>query len=407
MPQSSNKLRILVFGGRADTLINFRGPLIRALLAAGHEVSAVAGEHDTTSAATLAAWGVDLHIVPLSRAGLNPAADIRAVLAIVRVIRMVRPDIFFSYQIKPSVYGLIAARIVGTPRRIAMITGLGYAFTDGNEPKRRIVRFLAGILCRSTLRFADRVIFHNPDDEALFVSRRLVSRDRTALVAGSGIDLAHFAPAPPAPGSMTFLMIARLIRDKGVCEFVEAAREVRKVCPQARFLLLGAIDPNPSSLRRSEVEAWQREGTVQWLGEKPDVRADIAACQVLVLPSYREGMPRSVLEAMAMGRAVIATDVPGCREAVRDGVSGFLVSPRNARQLAETMLRFLKEPGLVVRMGTEGRRLAESTFDANQVNARMIECLISGPIWGFAPRTARPSFDVPPSKSRSGAPVSP
>jgi glycosyltransferase involved in cell wall biosynthesis len=405
MPQISDKHRIIVFGGRADTLTNFRGPLIRALLAAGHEVSAVAGEHDATSAATLAAWGVDLHIVPLSRTGLNPAADIRAVLAIVRVIRRVRPDIFFSYQIKPSVYGLLAARIAGTPRRIAMITGVGYAFTEGEELKRRIVRFVTEALCHLTLRFADRVIFHNPDDEALFVSRRLVKRDKTALVAGSGVDLAHFALVPPASGSLTFLLVARLIRDKGICEFVEAARRVKKVHPDARFLLLGALDPNPSSLNRSHIEAWEREGTIEWMNAKSDVRADIARCHVLVLPSYREGRPRSVLEAMAVGRAVIATDVPGCRGTVRDGVTGFLVPPRNAGPLAEAMLRFFKDPTLAARMGAAGRRFAEDSFDVNNVNARMIEYLLPGPVRDFA--SAVSSVDTLLPASRSGAPVSP
>lgn len=405
MPQSTNKLRILVFGGRADTLTNFRGPLIRALLAAGHEVSAVAGEHDTTSAATLAAWGVDLHIVPLSRAGLNLAADIRAMLALVRVVRIVQPDIFFSYQIKPSVYGLVAAWIVGTTRRIAMITGVGYAFTEGHELKRRIVRVAAETLCRLTLHLAHLVIFHNPDDEALFVSRRLVKRRKTALVAGSGVDLAHFTPAPPASGSLTFLLVARLIRDKGICEFVEAARRVKKVHPDARFLLLGALDPNPSSLSRSHIEAWVREGTIEWMDAKSDVRADIARCHVLVLPSYREGRPRSVLEAMAVGRAVIATDVPGCRGTVRDGVTGFLIPPRNADPLAEAMLRFFKDPTLAARMGAEGRRFAEDSFDVNNVNARMIEYLLPGPVRDFA--SAVSSVDTLLPASRSGAPVSP
>jgi glycosyltransferase involved in cell wall biosynthesis len=345
------------------------------MLAAGHRVTAVSDEYHADMSESLGAWGADFHVVPFARAGMNPLADATTVHALAQLMRNVRPDTYFGYTIKPSTYGMLAARLAGVRCRAAMISGVGYALTEGRGTRRRLARTGVELLCRWTLRLADRVVFQNPDDQAVFVRRHLVPADKTARVNGSGVDLDHFPVVPHARGPLTFLLLARLLRDKGIVEYVEAARLIKRLHPDVRFLLAGPRDANPSSITSGELDAWTAEGVIEWLGAASDVRPVIAASHVGVLPSYREGTPRSILEAMAMGRAVVTTEAPGCRETVIHGETGLLVPPRDASALAEAMLRFVTDPGLAVRMGAAGRRLAERRFDVNAVNARMLSIM--------------------------------
>jgi glycosyltransferase involved in cell wall biosynthesis len=317
-------------------------------------------------------------MVPFSRVSFSPVADMLTVPRLARAIREIKPDIFFAYAIKPSIYGLLAARLAGVRRRTAMITGAGYAFVEGRELRRRIARLVVEALCRISLHHADRLIFQNRDDEKLFVERGLIDSAKTAVVDGSGVDLAHFAVAPQPSKPLTFLLIARLIGDKGVYEYAEAARRVKHVHPDVRFLLLGRLDPHPAAIRESEIRAWERDGILTWLGSTNDVRPVIARSHVLVLPSFnREGIPRSLLEALSMARAVITTDAPGCREPVQQGANGLLVPIRDASALTTAMLRFCADPLLASRMGARGRRIAEARFDVNLVNADMLAYITS------------------------------
>jgi glycosyltransferase involved in cell wall biosynthesis len=308
-------------------------------------------------------------------------------------MRAVKPDLLFAYMIKPVVYGLIAAKLAGVKRRAAMITGLGYAFTDspGEDIVARWKRTAVFVAARGAyalaLRFADTVIFQNPDDKAQFAAMGLTrARQRVGLVNGSGVDLAHFAPAPKPDGPISFLMIARLLRDKGVYEYVEAARLVRRSHPEARFVLVGPFDPNPTAVKPAEVGAWVREGAIEYGGAVEDVRPHIAASHVFVLPSYREGCPRTVLEAMAMGRPVITTDVPGCRETVEDGVNGLLVPARDAGALGRALAKLAAESGKRDAMATFGLRLARRRFDRTAVAAMTLETII---------RTVKPNDSAP------------
>ena len=367
---------ILIVGGLAKSLTNFRGPLIKALLAAGHRVTAAAGDNDVEVAKTLRSWGAEFEPVALARAGMNPLADIASILRLTVLMRRVSPDIFLGYTIKPVTFGLIAARLARVPKRFAMITGLGYAFTEGDGIQRRVARFVAKAAYWVALRYAEKVIFQNPDDEALFLELGLVrGSGHTARVNGSGVDLEHYRPAPLPSGPITFLMIARLLRDKGVYEYVEAARMVKREHPGARFVLVGPFDPNPAAVKPHEVEAWVHEGVIEYRGAVEDVRPEIAACHVFVLPSYREGTPRTVLEAMAMGRAVITTDVPGCRETVEDGVSGWLVEARGSAGLARTMTDCMVEPHSKLEMSMAARVRAECLFDSDLVSASIVEVI--------------------------------
>jgi|FLYL01.1.fsa_nt_gi glycosyltransferase involved in cell wall biosynthesis len=367
-------MKVAILGGYAPSLINFRGPLIRAMLASGHEVVAMApardgrGEVARAVAEELRAWGVRFRAVPLRRAGMNPLRDAVALSALVRAFRAERPDALLAYTIKPVIYGSLAARAVGVEGIYSIVTGLGYAFGDGSLRQRA----LGGVvrqLYRWGLRVNRRVFFQNPDDLALFRNEGLVRAGQALLVNGSGVDLAHYALAPLPSGPVRFLLIARLLADKGILEYVEAARVLKGRYPQLAFDLVGPLDPNPMAISLAQVRAWEREGVVRYLGEAKDVRPHLARCTVYVLPSYREGTPRTVLEAMAMGRPVVTTDAPGCRETVLDGVNGFLVPVGDARALARALERFVLEPGLVARMGAESRRIAEEKFDVHKVNA--------------------------------------
>jgi len=368
--------RFLLIAGFADSLLGFRGPLIAALQAQGLQVHVAAPGLAVGSAARaqLQAQGLTVHDIPLHRTGQNPLADLRSLWALWRLMRRVRPQYVLGYTIKPVIYGSLAAWLAGVPRRFALITGLGYAFQDtgGRGGLRALVQRLYAL----ALARVQVVFFQNPDNQQLFVQRGLLAPGVTSVVVnGSGVEVDRFSVQPLPAGGPHFLLIARLLGDKGVREYATAARRVRARHPQARFALVGWIDENPDAIRQAELDAWVADGVVDYLGRLADVRPAIAACSVYVLPSYHEGTPRTVLEAMAMGRAVITTDAPGCRETVVDGANGFLVPVRSVDALAAAMLRFADEPGLAQRMGASSRAMAEDRYDVRKVNAVMLRAM--------------------------------
>lgn len=365
--------RFLLLASFAESLLTFRGPLIAALQARGLQVHVAAPGLVAGSPvrARLAALGVQVHDIPMQRTGTNPLTDARSLWALWRLMRRVRPDHVLGYTIKPVIYGTLAAWLAGVPRRFALITGLGYAFTAPGQ-RGGLRRLVQGLYARALAR-ADLVFFQNPDDEALFRQRGLLAPGaRSCVVNGSGVDVAAFAVAPLPAGAPHFLLIARLLGDKGVREYAAAARRVKARHPQVVCALVGWIDSNPDAISQAELDGWVAQGTLDHLGRLQDVRPAIAACSVYVLPSYREGTPRTVLEAMAMGRAVITTDAPGCRETVADGDNGLLVPVRDADALAEAMFKFVHAPDLAARMGERSRQIAEERYDVHKVNAVML-----------------------------------
>lgn len=383
-------MRVVVLGGEAKSLTNFRLAMLRTLVAQGHEILALAGNENAGVRQTLRDAGVAYQPVPLERAGLNPLRDLALLLALTRVFRAFRADVVLAYTAKPVVYGMLAARLAGVDTRAAMITGVGSILTG--KGSRRWLGVVLRTLYTVALRQAGVIFFQNPDDEQLFRNLGLVHRRAVVQrINGSGVDLAHFAsaPLPPRPPTV-FLMIARLLRDKGVCEYVEAARRIRARHPDTRFQLLGGLDPNPSSIRRSELDSWIADGTIEYLGTTDDVRPYLARAHVYVLPSYSEGTPRSVLEAMATGRPILTTDAPGCRETVIDAHNGRLVAPRCAEALAEGMEALLSGPARLDAMGRRSRELAEERFDVHRVNEVILSTLAlwNGP--SLPPREAPP-----------------
>ena len=366
-------MKFLLIAGFAESLLSFRGPLILALQIRGLQVHVAApglpAGHPVRL--QLQALGLTVHDIPLRRTGTNPLSDARAMLALWGLMRRVRPHWVLGYTIKPVIYGSLAAWLAGVPKRFALITGLGYAFVGGKGRGR--LQALVQRLYAFALSRVHKVFFQNPDDEALFLQRRILTVGTpSCVVNGSGVDVSAFTVAPLPPGPPCFLLIARLLGDKGVREYAQAARRIRAMHPAVRCLLVGWIDTNPDAIAQHELDTWVADGTLEFLGSLSDVRPAIAACSVYVLPSYREGTPRTVLEAMAMGRPIITTDAPGCRETVIDGDNGFLVPVKSVDAFIAAMERFIDDSQLAQRMGTISRHMAEEKYDVHKVNAVML-----------------------------------
>jgi glycosyltransferase involved in cell wall biosynthesis len=356
-------------------MLKFRKDLLAAISAKGLEVyvSLPVSEEDAWIAEEFRELGVIVHKSSLVRTGLNPIRDLYSLFELWRLMIRIRPSHVLSYTVKPIVYASLAARFAGVPNRFALVTGRGYAFEKDTHWFH--VGNLAQWLYKESMRHVELVFFQNADDEALFKARGLVAEScRTIVLNGSGVNLDQFVVVP-LPESPTFLMIARLLAAKGIREFIAAARMVRAEHSDARFLVVGWIDDNPDSVRESEFAQWKEEGVVEFLGRQNDVRPAISLSNVYVLPSYREGTPRTVLEAMAMGRPVITTDAPGCRDTVRSGDNGFLVPVQSVDELAAAMQRFIENPSLAVKMGKRSREIAEERFDVHNVNESMLSAM--------------------------------
>jgi glycosyltransferase involved in cell wall biosynthesis len=377
-------VKVVVVASLARSLLNFRGPLLASLRSAGHEVVACASGADAATVDSLEALGVMYHELRLERRGSDPLGDIRYWLALRRLFRAERPDLILAYTMKPVVYAGLASGRNRPPARYSLITGLGYGF-GGGSARQTWTRAVLRPLLRAALRRSDGVIFQNEDDHRLFVDLGLVGGARTLVVRGSGVDLARFPAVPAATGPPRFLLLARMIRAKGVALFMEAARAIRDVHQEARFVMAGGVESGPDAVPLVELQAWHAAGLVEYLGRLEDVRGELARCTACVLPSYyREGTPRSLLEAMSTGRALVTTDTPGCRDTVfdagppdgdgvRQGLNGMLIPPRSIAPLVAALRRLVEVPGLAAALGRAGRPAAEAHYDVRLVDQRIIE----------------------------------
>lgn len=355
----TDQQHILMTVNAAWNIWNFRRPVVEALIADGHRVTVLAPADD--SVGDLESLGCRFLPLEINVKGLNPLQDLKLMQRFKRVFRSERPDVVLSYTIKNNIFGAMAAKACKIPF-IPNVTGLGTAFLSGG-----LLQAVAEGLYRKAFAPLSHVFFQNSDDRDLFLERRLVHPMQVGLLPGSGIDLDRFAVAdyPTEIQKPVFLMIARLLRDKGVLEFVDAARLVKAKYPDARFQLLGAVDAaNRTAIDGATVKSWQDDRSIEYLGTSQDVRPYIAAAHCVVLPSYREGAPRTLIEAAAMARPLIATDVPGCRAVVDNEVSGFLCDVRSGESLAAACLRFLdlsREEQTA--MGCAGREKMKTEFD--------------------------------------------
>lgn len=371
---TSRPLRLALVGNHPSSMVDFRGALIAGLVSRGIEVFALAPGLTAKHEAALR----DLGAVPISyrleRTGLNPLEDLASAAELLAALKRIKPDKTLSFTAKPVILGTPAARLAGVPERYAMIEGLGRSFVDVPGERHPILRLLLLVLYRLSLAHATRTLFLNHEDMAELVGRGLVAATSAEMIGGIGVDLAAWLPAPPVSGPATFLFASRLLREKGVLEFIAAARRVREQCADARFVVLGGTEPG-GGVSQEEMNRAVDEGLISWPGHV-QVQPHLREASVFVLPSYyREGVPRSIQEAMALGRAVITTDMPGCRDTVIHGETGLLVPPRDTEALAEAMLTFIREPDQIARMGRAGRSLAERRFDADAATARTMRAI--------------------------------
>jgi glycosyltransferase involved in cell wall biosynthesis len=350
-------------------IINFRPALVDGLTKAGYSVCIAAPTPDKVWASAHGAKPIEISV---DRSGLNPATDAVLWLHYFRLLHREKIGCYLGFTAKPNVYGCFAAQLLGIPA-IPNVSGLGTAFI-GDGPLSRFV----GTLYRIAFRRCRIVFFQNPDDRDLFVTRKIVRDEQARLLPGSGIDLDHFVPSPTAePAPPSFLFIGRLLGDKGVRDYVEAARLLRTDHPQWRFQILGDLDPaNRSGVTANELQSWVDQGLVEHLGHVEDVRPWIAASTAVVLPSYREGLPRSLLEAAAMARPLIATDVPGNRQLVKHHINGLLCNVRDSSSLAQAMRTLgLMAPSRLAEMGQAGRTLVERDYGVDRVVDAYLDAL--------------------------------
>ena len=371
MNGSAGAGRTIVFAANsAWNILNFRMNLVRALAAEGLKPVALVPPGD--GEAELRQAGLPVHTIPMSADDTSPLSGFMLVVRYIQALRRVRPAAFLGFTPKPNIFGSIAASALKIPV-INNVTGLGTAFIHGG-----VLGTLVPNLYRIALRRSHRVFFHNDEDRSLFLERGAVTKDRALVIPGSGVDLQRFTATPlPAEGDgLTFLFIGRLLREKGVGEFFEAARMVRTQAPAARFQILGSTDDGKRGVPAAEIDRWTVEGVVEYLGTARDVRPFIEAADCVVLPSYREGMPRVLLEAAAMGRPLIGADVPGCRQIVREGETGFLAEARSASGLAQKMLQLIQlEPAAREQMGRRARQVVEAEFSEELVNRAYLKAL--------------------------------
>ena len=367
--------RVLVVGALDISLLRFRGRMIEALIARGYRVWAAAPAIHPARRAAFEAMGAVPVEIPLARTGLDPRADLATFRALLALVRRERIDLVLPYTLKPVIYGSFAARRGGA-KALSLITGLGYTFA-ASSAKARAIRALVTRLYRAALRRNVAVLFQNADDRALFGELGILPQEMdTAVVSGSGVDLAEFAwREPSGRAAPRFVFAARLIEEKGISLYLAAAERLKGRFPEAEFLVLGDPQPgSPSAIDMREIERLADTGTITYFPRREDIVAVLSEADVFVLPSwYREGVPRSLLEALSIGMALITTDMPGCRETVRDGENGFLVPPRDGAALERAIEALLEEPGRVASMSRASRALAEGRFDVRLVNADILE----------------------------------
>lgn len=369
---------IVVVGGDLDYLVRFRGHLMAELRFREIRVTACAPDEVGKHEKFFRDLGVEYLRAPMTPTGINPVREARSIVAFTKILRRLSPTDVFAYGAKPITVALTAACVAGVRRRYAMLAGLGYAFVEDNELtfKRWLVRKAQMAAFRVLLPRCQSVIFHNIEDETRFVELGLLSPERAFVVPGSGVDIDaySFSTAPVNP--VKFVFVGRLLRSKGVVHLVEAAAILRASVPSAEVHIVGGLVDNPDVVDSEYLDAAARQGTVILHGHVDDVRPYLASSSAFVLPTYyREGLPRSALEALSMGRTVIVSDAPGCREVVEEGVYGTLVPLRDSAALARTLIEYARDPNRLIAEGIAAREAAVRRFSDTEVNVQMMRAL--------------------------------
>ena len=369
---------ILIIASYGPSLINFRISLIEKLLSNGHKVTVASPRENFSDnlQKKIQDLGITINFFSLSRTSLNFFRDIKSIMEIFKIIKKSKPDIIISYTAKPVIYTGIILKYFSKISYFPLITGLGFAFTETHLFKQKIIKFIMINLYKIALKNAVKVCFQNEDDQLLFLKLKILKKKYLSYVVnGSGIDLKLF-PYTNLPSKPIFLMISRLLVDKGVREYVDAARIVRSRFSNVLFQLAGYLDENPSGITNDELQSWINKGDIEYLGEVKSVQSILKSCRFFVLPSYREGTPRSTLEALATGRPVITTNVPGCRETVIHKKNGLLVPVKNHLALASAMIKLLNEKNETIeKMAYESYLIAKNKYEINKVNQSILNIM--------------------------------
>ncbi len=369
-------MKCIIVSPKNRTVYNFRGDLIKKIIDNGYEV--VVTGPNSIDIDKIVELGVRFVEIPNNKNGVNPFADLKYQKHLQKLFEAEQPDVVFGYTSKPVIYGTLAAKKAEKKTKkkihtVAMVTGVGYAFT-ANTFKARLIRLIMSVLYKRAFKKADKVVFQNDDDKCQFENIKLVKPIKTGVVNGSGVNTNKFYVAE-YPEIITFFMLARVMYSKGVREYLEACRIVKKQYPQVRCMLLGACENIQDSMSKEDLAPYIKEEIIEYFGETDKVVDYYKQCSVYVLPSYREGTPRTVLEAASMGRAIITTDAPGCRGTVIDGETGFIVPTKDSETLASKMMEFVKNPDLIKIMGQASAKYCREKFDVEKVNTVMCDYL--------------------------------
>lgn len=366
-------MKILIVSPKNKTVFNFRGDLIKDMISCGHEVVVIGPNNEFVD--EIYNLGVSRFIeVPLVKDNTSVGGDLAYLKRLKMVMKEEKPDLVFSYTIKPVIYGSIAAKAAKVKNICAMVTGLGRVYTS-NGLKTKLIRIITKHLYKKAFKSCNTVIFQNSDDLKTFVESKYLPSEKGKLVNGSGVNMSRFKQTP-LPEKLSFLMVGRIIKEKGVFEYCEAAKLVKEKHPEVRFVLLGGFDNSIGAIKPEDIHSYINEGIVEFPGETKDPVSYYQQSTVFVLPSYyREGLPRTILEAMSCGRPVITTNWPGCKEPIQDGLNGFIVEIKNPSQLAEKMLAIINNQQLLEKMATNAFITCKTRFEVSVINKRMKELL--------------------------------
>ena len=366
-------MKILVLSSSTITLLIHRIDMMKSFVAKGYEVIAAGPDNSVIWSEKFAVEGIKYKQIYVSRTGLNPFKDIRTLISLYQLIKEIKPNKIFVYLAKTISYGCLAARLNHITDIYPLIAGLGSVFR-GHGIKNKFAKTIMKILYKKAFSFSKKVFFQNKDDRDELIKYKLLSLDKTILINGSGVNLDKFKPCP-LPKQPTFLCIGRLIKDKGIVEYLKACKIIKSQFPNICCLLVGPFDTNPTALKQKELQPYIDAGVVKYFGTQSDVRPFIAQCSTFVLPSYHEGTPKTVLESMAMGRAIITSDAPGCRETIIDGKNGFLIPTKNVNALVDKMAYLIMHPDITKSMGRLSYKIAVEKYDVNKVNATIMETM--------------------------------
>lgn len=373
-------MKVLFIGNQSSSIILFRKNVIEYLSRNGVEVYTLTMDADISNFENIRKMGAIPQHFKFSRSGVNPFSDLKNTLCLAGKIKKISPDVVLCFFPKPVIYGTLAAKLAGVKKNYALLEGLGFCYTKHSVKdslRKKILKKIQTLLYKISLPLATKVLFLNNDDYIDLVVKNSINVQGYAVIGGVGVNLDYYNPQLPELTNIHFGMVARLLKEKGVREFVDAARIVKKIYPEINFSIAGAVDDNPGGLGRQQISDWESENIVEFLGQLSDIKSYLGSLSVFVLPSYREGVPKSTQEAMSMGRAIITTDVPGCRETVVNGYNGYLIPPWDVNQLVVSMVSFIENPNLIISMGENSRKLAESKFDENRATDSLVNIILS------------------------------